>query len=170
MTTINTNYNVYLVGFMGAGKTTIGQSLAHKLGLDFIDLDSRIEENLNLTIPGIFETYGEKGFRDLETEALRYSSERKAVISTGGGIVEKEINMGIMKGNGRIIFLDAPFKVLYERIKMDPNRPLVKGKREELEERFLKRRKRYEQANYIIDTDECSPKEVVDEIVFFLNE
>ncbi|RNA68952.1 shikimate kinase [Alteribacter keqinensis] len=152
---------IYLTGFMGAGKSTVGKLLAQKLGLGFIDLDEYIEEKSGKTIPEIFTDSGEACFRNLESEALREVSVKTAVISTGGGVTEKEENRKLMKRTGTVFFLDAPFYVLYERIRDDKSRPLARGEKEVLRERYENRRPGYEWAALTLDTKGCSPYEVV---------
>ncbi|ADU29945.1 shikimate kinase [Evansella cellulosilytica] len=142
--------NIYLIGFMGAGKTTIGQLLAKEAGAPFIDLDELISEKSQLSIPDIFEQFGEDGFRRRETEALKSCHRNGTIIATGGGIVERRENIEIMKNSGTIVFLDVPFEKIYERIQDDPNRPITKFGRDALKERYTKRLPLYKEANIVI--------------------
>ncbi|TMW73776.1 shikimate kinase [Alteribacter natronophilus] len=153
--------NIYLTGFMGAGKTTAGKLLAKKTGLGFVDLDEFIVRQTGQAIPEIFKQTGEKGFRELETETLKSLKGKQAVVSTGGGAVETPDNLIFMKESGYTVFLDAPFEVLYERIRLDPNRPLVSLDQAELEKRYEKRREAYETADLTIQTKGLSPREIV---------
>ncbi len=118
--------NVYLIGLMGAGKTTIGRKLAKLLFLDFIDTDQLLEERTGVSISHIFEIEGESGFRDRESKLLaEISSGRPAVISTGGGIILRPENRRIIRKHGRVIYLRASLNVLWKRLKHCQSRPLL---------------------------------------------
>ncbi|WP_035186168.1 shikimate kinase [Alteribacter aurantiacus] len=164
------NKTIYLTGFMGAGKSTVGKLLAQKLGVGFVDLDDYIEETSNKKIPHIFKEHGEAHFRKLETQALIDVSRKSIVISTGGGVVETKESQRIMKETGMIFFLDAPFPVLYERIFGDPNRPLAALKKDDLQKRFERRKPLYERGAITIHTHGCSPYEVVQRILLDLTD
>lgn len=114
-----------LVGLMGSGKSSIGRRLARALALELIDLDEYIVEKAGMTIPEIFASQGEEGFRDLEAAALREVLGRPAVIATGGGIVMREENRLLLKAHPPVIWLKASLKFLAKRIKGDSNRPLI---------------------------------------------
>ena len=116
---------IFLCGFMGCGKSTIGSKLAKKLELDFVDMDSYIEKQANMTIPEIFDRYGESYFRDLETQAVQDLSSREGVIACGGGAMLREINAEIARKSGQVVLLDVPFRTCYFRI-ADSDRPIVK--------------------------------------------
>lgn len=117
---------IVLVGFMGAGKTTIGHQLATILRLPFIDTDHLIEERAKQTIPEIFEKYGESYFRELEAQVLGSLKEQEGIISTGGGIVLQESTRQQLKTFQHVVYLTVPFKDLVTRIKNDSQnlRPL----------------------------------------------
>ncbi len=117
---------IYLVGLPGSGKTTVGKALAQSLGLGFIDLDQKIEQEATMFIDEIFASYGEKFFRALETNVLKeVKTEDNVVISTGGGIVCNKKNKEYM--NGVVIYLTCPLPVIENRLKEDPAiRPLMK--------------------------------------------
>jgi shikimate kinase len=118
--------NVYLIGLMGAGKTTIGRSLAKRLGLSFIDTDKEIEARTGVSIPTIFEIEGEEGFRKRETQVLREAAEKSAcIVATGGGAAVREENRRIMRESGYVVYLDASPQMLWERTRHDKNRPLL---------------------------------------------
>ncbi|MGH7908792.1 MAG: shikimate kinase, partial [Thermodesulfobacteriota bacterium] len=118
MTKNKTPQNIFLIGFMGAGKTTVGKILAKKLKLTFIDLDEVIEKKLNLTIQEIFSRYGEDFFRNAETKALRSIADKdRHVVAAGGGVVLRKENWQIMKANGFTVYLRAPAEVLWSRVK-----------------------------------------------------
>ncbi len=156
---------IFLTGFMGSGKTTIGKKLADKLNMPFYDTDAIIEQKEKMTIAEIFVKKGEKYFRNQETITLREitSNYKKGIVSTGGGIVMNEKNIEIMKNSGIIVFLYASFSTLFERIKNSTNRPLVKT--ENLYNLYQKRLPFYEKATLKINTDDFKS---VDEIVNFL--
>lgn len=117
---------IVLVGFMGAGKTTIGHELATILQLPLIDTDQLIEERVNQTIPEIFEQYGESYFRELEAQVLASLNDQEGIISTGGGIVLQEATRQQLKNFQHVVYLTVPFKELVTRIKNDSQnlRPL----------------------------------------------
>lgn len=118
--------NLYLVGPMGVGKTTIGRLIAHKLGKTFVDLDDEIEHRSGASIPWIFDMEGEAGFRRRESELLEEFAARKdLVLSTGGGAVLAEDNRRILKSTGCVIFLNASVEQLYQRTAKDRKRPLL---------------------------------------------
>lgn len=137
--------NLYLCGFMGCGKTTIGQAFAKIQGRKYLDLDQLLVQRQGRTIPEIFAQDGEEGFRAIEQETLRSTQEYKgAVISTGGGILTKRENGAICNKLGVLVFLDLPFDLCYQRIQGDTNRPLVmQNTKEQLEELFNRRRTVY---------------------------
>ncbi len=110
--------NIYLIGLMGAGKTTIGRKLAGLLHLDFIDTDQLLEQRTGVSISHIFEIEGEAGFRERETRLLtEVSTGRQAVISTGGGVILKLENRLVMRKYGQVIYLRAPLNILWGRLK-----------------------------------------------------
>jgi len=119
--------HIYLIGFMGAGKTTVGKMLARALNREFIDLDERIEQEVGLRIPEIFEAGGEALFRQRESEALRnISRSRGKVIATGGGVVLASRNRETMKRSGVTVYLSWPVEVLFQRIHASADRPLLR--------------------------------------------
>lgn len=156
------------MGFMGAGKTTVGKILAKKLKLTFIDLDEVIEKELNLTIQEIFSRYGEDFFRDAETKALRSIADKdRYVVATGGGVVLRKENWQIMIANGITVYLRAPAEVLWTRVRNNTSRPLlqVENPFERLCELFTQRIPQYEKADLIVDTENVSPEDVAEEII-----
>ena len=124
--------NVYLVGLMGSGKTSIGKILAKRMGMNFIDLDNEIIKDQQCSISEIFDRFGEEKFRHLENEKLLSTVEiDNCVISTGGGIIMDQDNIKIMVENGSIIHLDIDLETQLLRIKNKKNRPLLKDKDDE---------------------------------------
>ena len=139
--------NIYLIGFMGAGKSTIARELASRTGAKWIEMDQMIAEQQGMEISAIFETYGEEYFRDLETELLRsLTGQENMVVSCGGGSVLREENAGLMKGNGKIVLLKATPETIYERVKGSAERPILNGNMNVafIRELMEKRRERYE--------------------------
>ena len=124
---------IFLIGYMGAGKTTLGKAFARAMGLTFIDLDWYIEERFHKTIRQLFTERGEDGFRDLEKRMLHEASDfEDVVISVGGGTPCFFDNMEYMNAAGETVFLDVDIKVLFRRLKVaKQQRPLLDGKTDE---------------------------------------
>ncbi len=116
-----------LIGLMGSGKSSIGRRLAKALDLPLLDLDELIVERAGRSIPEIFADVGEQGFRDLETEVLKDTVGRPAVLATGGGIVMREENRRLLREHPPVIWLKAAPEFLARRIEGDTNRPLIAG-------------------------------------------
>lgn len=128
---------VFLCGFMGCGKTTVGTLLAKKLGCKFYDLDKYIEDKAQMTIPEIFNKFGEEHFRSLESDAIAEFKDKKGVVATGGGALLSEKNEKIANECGITVFIDTDFEICYNRIKGDENRPIAfNSTKEQLKERF----------------------------------
>ena len=123
--------NVFLVGMMGAGKSTVGKALARRLGREFVDCDREIVERTGVPIATIFEIEGEDGFRRREAAVLVELAQRRgAVIATGGGAVLAEENRRLMRSHGTVVYLHAALEHLHERTRHDNSRPLLaKGDR-----------------------------------------
>lgn len=135
---------IFLCGFMGCGKSTVGKILAKKMGEECIDLDKYIEKKENMSIAQIFEQKGEEYFRQTESKALADFADKGAVIATGGGTLLSEENGKIAKESGMVVFIDTYFNVCYDRIKDDPNRPIAyNSTKRQLLERYEKRRPLY---------------------------
>lgn len=161
--------NVILIGFMGVGKTSLGKLLASKLGNGFIDLDEKIERDSGLTIPKIFETYGEKYFRELEKAAVKeVSTRRNIVIATGGGTVKDEENLQLLKNSGVIICLTTEPEEIFRRTARKGERPVLDGggneRLETIKKLLAEREKFYSQADFQIDTTDWSPLQIVNKI------
>jgi shikimate kinase len=119
--------NVYLVGMMGAGKTTIGRALARRLKKTFVDADHEIESRTGVRIPVIFDIEGEEGFRRREAQVLQQLTEESAIVlATGGGAVLNPENRRCLARSGVVIYLDVPPDVLWDRLRHDNARPLLK--------------------------------------------
>ena len=120
--------NIYLIGFMGSGKSAVAAKLSELHGFTVIEMDSMIEEQEGMPISEIFATKGEAYFRDLETELLKgLDKEKSYVVSCGGGVILREENVKLMKDSGRVILLKAEPETIYERLKDTTNRPLLNG-------------------------------------------
>ena len=160
---------LYLIGFMGVGKTTIGKQIAAFNKVVFIDTDSQIEKETSKSIKEIFETDGEIAFRKLETDTI-HSIDRKAIIACGGGLPAHNNNIEYLKHKGTVIFLKASTETLIKRLEKNKNkRPLISkltnDKLLEFIRKILKeRRGTYKQADYTIETDNKTVKEVLREI------
>ncbi|ARU28876.1 shikimate kinase AroK [Cellvibrio sp. PSBB006] len=160
--------NIFLVGPMGAGKSTIGRLLASELNLSFRDSDRVIEERTGADIPWIFDMEGEEGFREREAAVLtELSTEANVVIATGGGIILREQNRTIMKSSGFVCYLTASIDQLVERTSRDKKRPLlqVENPRQKIIDLLSLRDPLYrDAADFVINTDRRSPKAVAQEI------
>ena len=120
--------NVYLVGLMGAGKTTIAKALAKRLAYHFVDSDHEIEARTGVSLPTIFEIEGEEGFRKREAQVIAdLACLRGRVVATGGGAVLRPENRQQLADSGYVIYLNVPLKTLCERTRHDKNRPLLQG-------------------------------------------
>ena len=153
-----------LLGFMGAGKSTI----ARGLNPDYIDMDALIEECLGMSIADFFAEKGEAAFRQVESEVLADLLQRDQVVSTGGGVVVSQRNRDLLKTNSDNIYLKADFETLYQRISTDKDnqRPLfLNNSKEELAAIFQERQAWYEEvASRILDVTELSPDEIIEEL------
>ncbi|HHY73035.1 MAG TPA: shikimate kinase [Bacillus bacterium] len=157
--------SLYLTGFMGSGKTTIGKLLAEKLALPVIDTDQFIEEQLQKTIREIFETEGEEQFREYEEQFLKMIPTENNIITTGGGIILKNENRTWMRKNGTVIYLHCEPEEIMKRLASDETRPLLDGdKQKNILSIFAKRSEYYDDADFKIDTTGKSPVEIVLEI------
>jgi shikimate kinase len=160
--------NIYLVGMMGAGKSATGRPLAAALGYRFLDADTALESVAGRTIPEIFASDGEAGFRDLETAVLgQISSWHSLVVATGGGVVTRPQNWGHLR-QGAVVWLDAPAEVLLARLRQDPTgRPLLDGENPEarLQNLMGERLPLYAQADLHIRQDGGQPQQVAEQVL-----
>ena len=154
--------NIYLIGMMGSGKTTIGKLLARDFDYRFVDTDGTIEAIANCSITSIFEQSGETYFRELETKVLsELSVYTRSVISTGGGAIEQQINWSYLR-QGLVVWLDVDVEILKKRVAKDSTRPLA----DKLEPLLEKRRPLYAQADLRIAIDsERFPQELSAQII-----
>jgi shikimate kinase len=159
--------NIYLIGFMGTGKSTVGKELAKAIGWPCIDMDSEISKREGLTIPEIFAQKGEAYFREAESKLLKELSDQDGlVVTTGGGVVTRESNRELLQ-RGFIISLYANKDVIRERVSQTTGRPLLAGTdMDKTIDALLEQRKAYyDQANLKLDTSTKSVPELVAEIV-----
>jgi len=147
--------NIVLTGLMGSGKTTLGKYLAQNTGMEFVDTDELIVQKAGKPISQIFADDGELYFRDLEAKTIEEASHKSGrIISTGGGAVLREENMANLKKTGIVFYLEAPAQILYDRVKDDTSRPLLKvdNPLEKLEQLLAQRRSHYETADFKVNT------------------
>ena len=144
--------NIVLCGFMGAGKTVVGKELAKIMGRKFVDTDEMIEEETGISIPAIFAARGEEYFRELEYEMCKKTANLKnVVVSTGGGAMTFERNVEAIKKGSKVVFPDASFDVICDRVGDASSRPLFKNK-ENAKKLYDERREKYlAAADYIIN-------------------
>ncbi|WP_372741852.1 shikimate kinase AroK [Neptunomonas sp.] len=161
--------NIFLIGPMGAGKSTIGRMLSQELSLDFVDVDREIEERAGANIPWIFDVEGEDGFRDREEAVVdELTLKDQQVLATGGGAVLRAANRACLQSRGFVVYLDTSVEQQLERTSKDKNRPLLNSPDPQavLEKLMLVRDPLYIQtSDLIVKTDRRHPRGVVTEIV-----
>jgi len=158
---------------MGTGKSVVGKELAKKLKMEFVEMDKEIEHQERMKIKDIFEKFGEKYFRDKETELVKKISDKEGiVISTGGGVVLRKENMEALRKKGIIVCLWASPENILKRIKETNERPLlnVADPLKKIKKMLAQRQKYYEKADISIHTDGYSPLQIVKEIIKKLKE
>ena len=161
--------NIFIVGPMGSGKSTVGKIIANELFLNFFDSDEEIETRTGASIDWIFDLEGEDGFRKRESKILEEMVQQNSIVlSTGGGIILSETNREHLSSRGTVFYLATPISVQLERTSKDKDRPLLKngdpGKI--LEKLHLARESLYEEvADYIVNTEGKSSQEVSEEII-----
>ncbi len=157
--------NVFLIGFMGSGKSTIGKKLAKRLDYQFLDLDRYIEDKTQQTIPSIFETQGETAFRTLETKVLKALNVSNTVVALGGGTPCFNQNMNIINELGVSVYLKLPVSVLVNRLmNAKTKRPLIEAYKhdknelnQQVESLLLEREVHYQSANIVFEADNMNP-------------
>ena len=161
--------NIVLIGFMGAGKSTVSEYLSRKYNMDTVEMDQIIAEREKMSISDIFSVHGEEYFRDLETKLLiEMQAKTNTVISCGGGVPMRERDVKEMKKNGCVVLLTATPETILERVKDNHDRPLLEGNKtvSYISELMEKRRAKYEAAaDVIIETDGKSTQEICEELV-----
>ncbi len=160
---------IYLVGFMGSGKTKVGRLLADRLGWNFVDLDEDIESQQQMRIADIFDRYGEQRFREIEHQALRrrvraVQCGEPTVLALGGGAFAQPENYELIVENGVTIWLDCSLETARRRVEQDSNRPLARDP-ERFEALYHARRASYARADFRIEAGEQDPEAVVEAIL-----
>lgn len=165
--------NIVLIGYRGTGKSHVGELLAEKLGMRLVSMDAEIVRHAGRPIPEIVAEHGWDYFRDLETdEARRLAGQDALVIDCGGGVIERDENVTILKKNAEIFWLKAEVATIVSRIEGDTQRPaLVEGKTftEEVAEVLERRTPKYRAAaQHAIDTDSLTPEQVAEQVLGFV--
>lgn len=160
--------NIYLIGFMGTGKSTVSRYLAKQLGYEEIDTDQWIVQRCHQSITEIFETQGEQRFRNMETELLQELCKKSdKIISCGGGMALRKENVALMRQNGVVVLLTAEPETILSRVQKDNGRPILNGNMsvEYIQELLEQRISCYKEAGEIVvATDQRFPEEIADEI------
>ena len=168
------SYNIVLIGFMGAGKSTISDYLSTMFDMKLVEMDQEIVAREEMSIPDIFDTYGEEYFRNLETKLLIEMQERKnTIVSCGGGAALRAENVKEMKKNGRVVLLTAHPETILERVKDSEDRPLLNGNKnvEFIDNLMESRREKYEAAaDIVVHTDKKDINTICEEIIQKLSE
>ena len=163
------DYNIVLIGFMGAGKSTISSYLRDMFAMEVVEMDQVIAEKEGMSISDIYEVYGEEYFRDAETNLLiEMQSKTNVVISCGGGVPMRERNVAEMRKNGKVVLLTAKPETILDRVKDNHDRPLLENNKNVpfIAELMGKRREKYEAAaDIIIETDGKNKLEICEEII-----
>ncbi len=161
--------NIFLIGFMGCGKSTVATNLNQMYGMHVVEMDQVIAEQQKMSIADIFEQYGEPYFRDLESDLLKkIGAGSNQVISCGGGVVLREQNVAEMKKNGQIVLLTAKPENILKRVSGNDDRPILKGRKnvQSIAELMETRREKYEgAADVVVATDDKSITEISEEII-----
>jgi len=162
--------NIALIGFMGSGKTTVGRLLAVRLGMKFIDLDDVIKDKLGMEITEIFSNYGEKYFRDVESQVVKevFTGVDNSVIACGGGVVLRDDNVRIINQNSVVVYLRISPYEAYSRLLSCRDRPLlnVSNRLEVINQLMRVREPLYlRTAHIVVDVDGRTPEDIVEEII-----
>lgn len=163
--------SIFLCGFMGCGKSTIGKLLAEMLNCEFFDMDEYIVHKEKKQIPEIFAEKGEQYFRETETAVIKELSKANGVIACGGGAMLKKENSEIASENGIVVYIEAPFELCYSRISGDKNRPIVMNNtKEELNFIYDSRIPLYKEHSSVTVSGNGTPKEIAETIAKIVNE
>jgi shikimate kinase len=168
--------HIYLTGFMGSGKSTIGKKLAKRLGLNFIDVDDEIEKHYKKSITDIFKEKGESWFRDLEEDSITNLSQiaERSVISLGGGALISELNLKQVLKSGNLIYIESSAEEIWKRIRHSTRRPLMRDAKQRWDKNMYiqrigslleQRKKGYQSADIIINRDGIEADEVAELIL-----
>ncbi len=160
--------NIFLIGFMGTGKSTIAETLKRKYDMQIVDMDAEIEKEQKMVISDIFATKGEEYFRDLETQLIKDLQKKdNVVVSCGGGAVLKDENVTEMRKSGKVVLLNATPETILQRVKNSHNRPLLEGNKnvDFIRELMSKREDKYNAAAEItVSVDNRDVDEIADEV------
>lgn len=163
------DYNIVVIGFMGAGKSTISDYLKNAFAMDVVEMDQVIAAEQGMSISEIFETYGEEYFRNLETQLLiDMQAKQNVIISCGGGVAMRERNVVEMKKNGKVVLLKANPETILDRVKDSDERPLLNGNKnvDFIGKLMEARREKYEAAaDIVVETDGKSVLEICEEMI-----
>ena len=166
--------NIFLIGFMGAGKSTVARAMKKHYGMRLIEMDEQIEYQEKMSVPKIFEVHGEPYFRKLETDLLEgLSSQENTVVSCGGGVPMRACNVEAMRKSGKVIYLRTSPQQIYERVKTSHNRPLLEGNMnvEYISKLLLQRLPKYlEAADAVVSTDGKRVEDICKEIIGLISE
>lgn len=168
---MNTKKGAVLIGFMGAGKSTAGRIVAARLGVEFVDIDARVEAAAGKSVEEIFSSEGEAVFREMEREAIRDAvSAPGRVIATGGGAFADQGNRILLKRYAPVFFLDASVETVIGRLSGDASRPLLQAEDRERRVRELMERRRpaYEEADHVVGTDDMAASRVAARVLRLL--
>jgi len=161
--------NIYLIGYMGTGKSTVAVHMVKQYGMEVLEMDQMIVEREGMSISDVFANHGEDYFRDVETKLLiEIQTQENKVVSCGGGVVLREQNVEVMKKGGYIVLLSAKPETILERVKDDNSRPLLQGNKtvEFISEMMEKRRSKYESAaDIVVQTDGKQVADICNEIL-----
>ena len=175
----NKRLMIFLTGFMGSGKSTIGPILANTIGYNFVDLDLYIEQKKKRKIGEIFKEEGERAFREMERAFLReVAGSPRSVVSLGGGTITDQESLDLVKDSGVLVYLKADPQYIYKRLRTKSDRPMLRTPDGELmdaeqlqvriDELLTKRKDYYEQAHVVIHTDDKKIGNTIDELVKIL--
>ena len=161
--------NIFLIGFMGAGKSSIAKELSKKLQMNIVEMDQRIVQEQGMSINEIFEKYGEDHFRDIESQLiLDLGNTEPVIVSCGGGVVIRQENSQYMKKSGKVVFLTAKPETIFERVRYSKERPILNGNMnvEYIKGLMEKRRDAYESAaDFFVATDDKTQETICEEII-----
>ncbi len=161
--------NIFLIGFMGAGKSSIAKELSKKLQMNIVEMDQRIVQEQGMSINEIFEKYGEDHFRDIESQLiLDLGNTEPVIVSCGGGVVIRQENSQYMKKSGKVVFLTAKPETIFERVRYSKERPILNGNMnvEFIADLMAKRLPLYEAAaDVMIHTDGKTVVQIAEEII-----
>ncbi len=169
---MHTMNNIYLIGFAGVGKSTLGKQLAEDLDMDFLDTDMMIEEKLAKTIPQIFDEHGEGYFRKKENQLLKHLVHKNTsnkIISTGGGMPTFNNNLELMQESGVVVWLERRLDDLYATLKSNPRKGVYFNSKDELEDLYEMRKEYYMQAEYKIQVDDNPITEIKNQVLSWVS-